>query len=82
MALATITSKGQVTIPKEVRDSLHLHTGDKIGFFITEEGEVILRPATKRVDEVFGKLHQPGRKAATVEQMDSAIKQKMRESFK
>nr|MBC8379657.1 AbrB/MazE/SpoVT family DNA-binding domain-containing protein [Planctomycetota bacterium] len=32
MALATLTSKGQVTIPKTVRNSLHLHAGDKVEF--------------------------------------------------
>lgn len=82
MPMATLTSKGQVTIPKEVRDSLHLNTGDKIGFFITDHGEVLLRPATKRVDEVFGMLHKSGQKSVSIEQMDLAIKQKMRESFK
>jgi len=36
MALATLTTKGQVTIPKEVRESLRLHTGDKIEIVVTK----------------------------------------------
>ena len=82
MSLATLTSKGQVTIPKEIRDSLRLHTGDKVEFIITETKEALLRPVTKKVDDVFGKLHKPGRKPISVEEMDSVIRQKMQASFK
>jgi len=53
MALATLTSKGQVTIPKEVRTTFRLHTGDKVEFIIAETGQAILRPVTKMVDDVF-----------------------------
>ena len=82
MALATLTSKGQVTIPKAVRDSLHLHAGDKVEFVITETKEALLRPVTKKVDDVFGRLHKPGRKPISIEKMDAGIRQKMRASFK
>ena len=78
MASATLTSKGQVTIPKTVRESLQLHTGDKIEFVITENRDVILRPITKKVDDVFGRLHQPGRQSVSVEDMNAGIRQKMR----
>ena len=82
MALATITSKGQVTIPKAVRDSLRLHPGDKVEFVITESKEALLRPITKKVDDVFGRLHSTGRKPISIEKMDAGIRQKMQESFK
>jgi len=82
MSLATLTSKGQVTVPKKIRDSLRLHTGDKIEFIITETKEALLRPVTKKVDDVFGKLHKPVRKPISVEEMDSVIRQKMQASFK
>lgn len=78
MTLATITSKGQITIPKAIRDSLLLHNGDKIDFSITERGEVLLRPVTRRVDEVFGSLHKVGQKALSPEEMDAAINARMR----
>jgi antitoxin PrlF len=81
MSQTTITSKGQVTIPKSIRDYLGLHSGDKIEFVFTENDEVILKPITKKVDEVFGILHKPGMKAVTVDEMESGIKQKIRESF-
>ncbi len=82
MALATITSKGQLTIPKTVRDSLRLHTGDKVELVVTEKGEALIKPITKKVDDVFGMLHKPGRKPVSTEKMDSGIRQKMRKNFR
>ncbi|MFO8084938.1 MAG: AbrB/MazE/SpoVT family DNA-binding domain-containing protein [Desulfobacterales bacterium] len=82
MALATVTSKGQVTIPKEVRDSLGLRFGDKIEIIITENGTALIRPISKKVDDIFGKLHKPGRKAASVEEMNQAIRQRVKDKFK
>lgn len=82
MALATLTSKGQITIPKSVRDSLHLHEGDKVEFVIIESKEALIRPITKKVDDVFGRLHKPGRKPVSVEKMDAGIRKKMKAAFK
>ncbi len=82
MALATLTSKGQVTIPKKVRDSLRLHAGDAIHFFITKDGDALLRPVTRKVDDVFGRLRKYGGKPVSVEEMDFAIKARMRKAFK
>lgn len=80
MALATLTSKGQVTIPKVVRDSLHLHAGDKVDFIITGDGEVIVKPITKKVDDVFGILHKEGRETVSIERMNALVKEKIREN--
>ena len=80
MAIATMTSKGQVTIPKAVRDSLHLHAGDRIDFIVTGDGDVIVRPITKKVDDVFGVLHKAGRVAVSVERMNALVKEKIREN--
>ena len=81
MSLATITTKGQVTIPKDVRESLKLHAGDKIEILVTENGEAIIRPVSKKVDEMFCKLHKPGRKAVSVDSMNNAIKERMKDKF-
>ena len=77
MSTATITSKGQITIPKEIRDSLILHAGDKIDFTVTENGEMLLKPLTRRVDDLFGRLQKPGQQALTPEAMDAAIRQRV-----
>ena len=81
MALATITTKGQVTIPKSIRDSLMLNTGDKIEFIVTDKREALIRPISKKVDEVFGILNKPGRITVSVEEMDTTIRQRMKDNF-
>jgi len=78
MVIATITSKGQVTIPKTVRESLHLHSGDKIAFTMHGPTEAVLKPVTKTVDQVFGRLHKPGQIGKTVVDMNQAVAQRMR----
>ena len=82
MSIATLTTKGQVTIPKKIRESLKLHTGDKIEIIVTEKREAIIRPISKKVDEIFGKLHKQGRKALSIEAMDVAIRNRMKDKFK
>jgi antitoxin PrlF len=77
MSLATVTSKGQVTIPKAVRDILRLNSGDKIEFTVTKTGEAFIRPISRKVDELFGRLHKPGRKPVSTADMDEAIARRM-----
>jgi antitoxin PrlF len=45
----TVTSKGQVTIPKKVRDALHVGPGSEVEFEVNQSGEVVLRKSGKRV---------------------------------
>ena len=75
MQQTTLTSKGQITIPKFVRDSMALHAGDKIEFVLTENNEVLLRPVTKKVDEVFGCLFKANRPAFDITEMDALLKE-------
>jgi AbrB family looped-hinge helix DNA binding protein len=79
MVTATLTSKGQLTVPKAVRDSLHLHTGDRIAFIVHGDAEAVLKPVTKSVDEVFGRLHSAGQPRRSVEEMKAAVAKRMRE---
>lgn len=73
MASATITSKGQVTIPKKIREHLKLAPGCKVDFAIDENGEVKVIPLNISVEKLSGRLHRQGRKAATLEEMEIAI---------
>ncbi|WP_373498581.1 AbrB/MazE/SpoVT family DNA-binding domain-containing protein [Desulfococcus sp.] len=82
MAVATLTTKGQVTIPKEIRDYLQLHTGDKIEIVVTENREAVIRPISKKVDDAFGKLYKTERKPVSIEVMDEAVREKMKDRWK
>jgi len=81
MTVATITSKGQVTIPKKIRQLLSLHSGDKIEIIVTEKREAVIRPISKKVDEVFCRLHQPDQQAVSVDKMNKTVARKMKEKF-
>jgi AbrB family looped-hinge helix DNA binding protein len=80
MALATMTTKGQVTIPKDIRKQLHLNSGDKIEIVISTKGEAIMRPLSAKVDDIFGIL-QTNRKAVSVEDMNSVLKEKFKSKY-
>ena len=73
MPTSTLTSKGQVTIPKQVRDHLQLKTGDRLEFIVEPEGRVILRPATADLSALDGLLDRSGRPAVSVEAMHRAV---------
>jgi AbrB family looped-hinge helix DNA binding protein len=64
---ATLTSKGQMTIPKAIRDSLGMKTGDRMTFTLMPDGVVILRVKNKRVSDLGGILHKKDRKAVPIE---------------
>ena len=73
MPTATMTSKGQVTIPKEVRDALHLETGHRISFRVREDGIVEIRP--ENVDLMaFRGILKSSVKGVTIRDMKEAIR--------
>ena len=80
MPQSTITTKGQVTIPKKIRDSLHLNTGDTIEFVLSGDKQALIKPVSVKVDDVYGRLHDPKRKPVSVEAMDTAISRKMKDT--
>jgi antitoxin PrlF len=63
---ATLTSKGQTTIPKPIRDSLDMRAGDRMTFTLMPDGVVLMRVKNKRVAELAGLLHKKGRKAMPI----------------
>ena len=75
MITATITSKGQITIPKDIRDLLDLHAGDKISFIEDEDGSINLIPIKKPLSALKGLVPKP-KEAVSVEDMNNAIKRK------
>jgi AbrB family looped-hinge helix DNA binding protein len=75
MATATITSKGQTTIPKEIRDHLHVGAGDRLEFLVEPDGKVVVIPATMDIRELR-KILPPARRRVSVEQMNRTIKKR------
>jgi AbrB family looped-hinge helix DNA binding protein len=66
---ATLTSKGQTTIPKEIRDRLGMKPGDRMTFTLMADGAVLVRVKRKSISELAGVLHKKGRKTVPIEQM-------------
>ena len=66
---ATLTSKGQITIPKEIRDSLGMKAGDRMTFTLMPDATVVMRVKRKGLTELAGTLHKKGRKTVPVEQL-------------
>lgn len=84
MPSATITSKGQVTIPKKIRDKLKLKTGDTVYFEMDSISTAQIKTATKDPKEIMGKYRHKSPKPAglTVEEMDEGITEYFREKYK
>ncbi len=76
MPTATITTKGQTTIPKEIRDFLQLNPGDQIDFIVESDGRVVIQPTTIRVQELKGILHREGMKSISCEAMNAAVRKR------
>ncbi|GGD09479.1 AbrB family transcriptional regulator [Aureimonas glaciei] len=72
MAIATITSKGQVTLPKALRERLQLKAGDQIDF-VEVNGNVVLRPRHVRALDLIGILKPVGDQPVSLDAMDAAI---------
>ncbi len=72
MATATVTSKGQITIPVSVRVALGLDAGTRIEFVEMEKGKFAIVAATESVGALKGMLRKP-RKPVSIEQMNNVI---------
>ncbi|MFM2320316.1 MAG: hypothetical protein RLZZ215_2937 [Pseudomonadota bacterium] len=75
--LATLTAKGQITIPKAARETLKLNTGDRIEFVFGDDGRLFLLPVTRSVKTLKGMLPKPAQ-PVSLEAMDEAITQALR----
>ncbi|ROM50535.1 AbrB family transcriptional regulator [Pseudomonas canadensis] len=72
MATATLTSKGQITIPVQVRTALGLETGDRVEFVEMEDGKFAMIAASKTVHDLKGLIRKPA-KAVSLDEMNRAI---------
>ena len=72
MSSAKLTSKGQITLPKDIRDRLHLRAGHRLEFIVEEDGSVRIVPRTRSVVDLKGSVPPPD-KVLSLEDMDKAI---------
>ncbi len=73
MAVATMTSKGQITIPIQVRSALGLDAGDRVEFVEVEKGQFAIVAATRSVQELKGLFQGKRSKPVSIEEMNAAI---------
>jgi AbrB family looped-hinge helix DNA binding protein len=69
---AKITSKGQTTIPAEIRERLGLHTGDRVAFIETQEGFLMI-PRNRPAESLFGSLAEYAKPGTTLEDYRRAV---------
>ena len=72
MTTATVTSKGQITIPVEVRRALHVDAGDRVEFVQIEPGQFLFVAAKRSVTDLKG-MFGKGHRKVSVEDMNNAI---------
>jgi len=72
MATATVTSKGQITIPAQVRASLGLDTGDRVEFIELERGQFAIIAAVHSVKNLKGLIRKPA-SPVSIDDMSAAI---------
>ena len=80
MSEAKMTSKGQITVPKDIRLKLGLKPGDRIRFLLEADGRVKLMPAKRDISELVGILPKP-RRVVSIEEMDEAIARAVAEKY-
>lgn len=72
--IATITSKGQITLPISVRKALKIKTGDKLDLVVTEEGEIRGTPVSSNLS-ALAEILPPAKRKLSLEEMDAAIRE-------
>ena len=73
MTTALVTSKGQITIPKPVRDGLGVETGDRVEFVELERGVYSVVAATRDIRDLKGVIPRPA-KPVSVEDMNKVVR--------
>lgn len=83
MSKATVTSKGQVTIPHDIRKMAKIGKGTRLDFQLEKDGSLIVRPATKSLSELKGiaKVRKK-RKTVSLSEMKKAIYSAAKEKLK
>lgn len=71
--LATVSSKGQIILPKAIRERLGLTPGSKLNVEIADNGTLIVKPVTTTALALSGLMRREGQRAVSVEEMNEAV---------
>ncbi len=73
MLSSTVTSKGQVTVPKAIREHLRLKPGDRIDFIVGRTGNITMRAVDTDVRSLRGILKSKRKEPLSIEEMNEVI---------
>jgi AbrB family looped-hinge helix DNA binding protein len=76
MSEATLTSKGQITLPKQIRNALNLKPGDRLSFILEKGKKVRMEAQTLSVSDIKGILKPPSSTPVSISKMNQAIKKR------
>ncbi len=76
---AMVSDKGQVTLPKALRERLGIQPGSRLAFHITADGSLNVQVLAKGSDALFGLLAKPGEPSRSLEEMEAAVTETVRE---
>jgi AbrB family looped-hinge helix DNA binding protein len=75
MPASTLTSKGQITIPREIRERLHLRVGSRIDFIVEPSGQVVLKPLDSNFRSIRGIVLSRRKRPVSIREMNEATAQ-------
>lgn len=76
MPITTLTSKGQITLPRQIRETFRLKPGDAVEFLVARDGGVSVRVPRGDVKDLKGLLRSSRRRPLTLEEMERAIERR------
>lgn len=71
--LVTVTDKGQLTVPKSIRDQFGIEPGSKLDFEPQADGTLRVRVLARGAASLYGLLHKPRMKSRSIDEMDEGI---------
>lgn len=82
MPTSTITTKGQVTIPKKIRESLGLQPGDVLNFSVESDDLITIRLEKGKTEKAYGILERKSQEVFSVEEMDSGVAEYFKKKYR
>ena len=76
--ICTVSEKGQVTLPKQVRDQLGIVAGTRLAFDVEADGRLHVQVLSKGAEGLFGLLAKTGEAPRSLQEMDAAVSRSVR----